>query len=192
VPFSGDEQGYHPGEGGAFMLLESLDEALERKAKIYAELVGFGMSTDSNPEMTQNDTTGANLIKAIEEALMSGNVGKEEIGWISCTERGIDAIRQAESNGIRHFWGDKINDISLINTIPFTGWLDSVSPLMNLSAMLYSALNKEAVPRHEGAASSLFASALMNKNPAPERKYGMCLGVAREGFNYAMLVKPYA
>ncbi len=191
VPFSEDERGYHPGEGGAFMLLESMDEAVQRNAKIYAEVLGFGMTTDSNPEMTENDPTGSNLIKAVEAALASGNVGKDEVAWIGCTERGIDTVRQAEYNGIRHFWGDQLKDISLINTIPFTGWLDSVSPLMNLSAMIYSAQNKEAIPRHAEAGSTPFAPALMNKKPASERGYGICLGVAREGYNYALLVKPH-
>jgi 3-oxoacyl-[acyl-carrier-protein] synthase II len=191
IPFAKSEQGYHPGEGGVFMMLEPFDDAKKRNADIYAEVMGSFITSDSNLNMHLNDTSGKGLIKAVEMALYEAKIDASQIGWISCTERGLASVRQAETRAIDHFWGDALDEIVIVNTIPFIGWMDSVSPLMNLTATILSARKKEHVAKvsHLDAASK-YSAALAKMKPAPRRPFGACLGVAREGYNYAIIIHP--
>ena len=191
VPFGKDSFGYHPGEGAAFMMLEPVDEAETNDRKVYAELVGSGMTIDSNQDMHCNDSSGKGLIKAIEMALNEAGINARQIGWISGTERGLVNINKAETKAINHYWSSQLEDISIVNTIPLIGWMDSVSPVMNLAAMIYSAQNGDLVPCYDvSKEESFFSTSLGNKRPALDREYGLCLGIAREGFNYALIIKP--
>jgi 3-oxoacyl-[acyl-carrier-protein] synthase II len=189
--FTEKDQGYHPGEGGVFMMLESFEAAKKQNADIYAEIMGSFITSDSNSDLHLNDPSGKGLIKAMEMALYEADIDASKIGWISCTERGLASVKQAETRAIDHFWGDVLEDIVIINTIPYIGWMDSVSSLMNLTATILSARkNKHLARGYKFDVASKYAAALTNLKPAPGKPFGACLGVAREGYNYAVIINP--
>ncbi len=102
-PFSKDRSGMILGEGGATFFLETLESAKERGAKIYAEIVGFGMSADAH-HITMPSSDGA--AKAIRGALKDGGLNPSEIGYINAHGTATTANDPMESEAINRVFGD--------------------------------------------------------------------------------------
>jgi 3-oxoacyl-[acyl-carrier-protein] synthase II len=81
-PFDAARDGFVMGEAGAVIVLEALDGAQARGAKIYAELIGYGVSSDAN-HITEPDPSGTNPARAMHMAFTEANIDPAEIGYIN-------------------------------------------------------------------------------------------------------------
>ena len=81
-PFDAERDGFVMGEAGAVVLLEELEHARERGATIYAELLGYGVSSDAN-HITEPDPTGKNPARAMTMALRDAGIDASEVGYIN-------------------------------------------------------------------------------------------------------------
>src|SRR6266496_1366280 len=81
-PFDGERDGLVMGEAGAVLVLEELEHARSRGAKIYGELAGYGLSSDA-AHMTEPDPTGANPARAMRMAIDDASVDPSEVGYIN-------------------------------------------------------------------------------------------------------------
>ena len=97
-PFSKDRDGLILGEGAAMLVLELLESAQARGAKIYAEICGFGMTSDAG-HLTMPSAIGA--AAAIRSALADGNLDLCDIGYINAHGTGTDANDRTETQAIR-------------------------------------------------------------------------------------------
>jgi nodulation protein E len=104
-PFSKDRRGMILGEGAAMFVLEPLDVAIARGARIHAEIVGFGMSADAC-HITQPSAEGA--ARAMRAALRDASLAPEEIGYINAHGTGTAANDIAESSAIRGIFGQRV------------------------------------------------------------------------------------
>ncbi len=104
-PFSRDRSGMILGEGAAMMVLEPLDVALARGAKVLGEICGFGMSSDAN-HITQPSADGA--ARAMRMALRDGGLRPEQIGYVNAHGTGTQANDIAETFAIRSVLGDRV------------------------------------------------------------------------------------
>jgi nodulation protein E len=112
-PFSKGRDGMTLGEGGAMLLLENAAAAQARGAKIYAEIVGFGMSADAY-HLTQPLAEGA--AKAIRAALTDSNLHPEQIGYVNAHGTGTQANDVMETQALRSVFGQHADNLMVSST----------------------------------------------------------------------------
>ncbi|MFY9753684.1 MAG: beta-ketoacyl-[acyl-carrier-protein] synthase family protein [Candidatus Acidiferrales bacterium] len=112
-PFSKDRRGMILGEGGGMMILEPWDAAQARGAKIYAEICGFGMTSDAH-HLTQPTVDGP--ARAMAGALREAGMRPEEIGYINAHGTGTPGNDPVESRAIRAVFGAHADKISISST----------------------------------------------------------------------------
>ncbi len=114
-PFDKNRKGITPGEGAAMLVLESLELAKRRGAKIYAEVVGCGFSCDAyHPTMPHPDGMGARL--AMERALHDAGLSLETVDYVSAHGTGTPANDKIEANAICTVMGDHAAKVA-VNSI---------------------------------------------------------------------------
>ncbi len=112
-PFSKDRRGMILGEGGAMFVLEPLEAAQARGARIHAELVGFGMSADAC-HITQPSIDGA--ARAMRAALRSAKLAPEQIGYINAHGTATLANDLTETAAIRQVFGAHADRLAISST----------------------------------------------------------------------------
>jgi nodulation protein E len=112
-PFSKNRSGMILGEGGAILVLESLDAARSRGAKVYGEIVGFGMSSDAFNVMAPSaDGAAASMTRALQDAELTA----DSIGYINAHGTGTLANDPTETRAIHLAFGAHANNLAISST----------------------------------------------------------------------------
>lgn len=135
-PFSADREGFVMGEGAGVIMLEELEHARQRGAKIYAEIAGFGMSSDAS-HITQPTLVGP--ARAIRMALDEGSVNPGEVDYINAHGTGTPLNDVTETQVIKSVFGDHASRLAISSTksmhghaMGATGAIEMVATLMAL------------------------------------------------------------
>jgi nodulation protein E len=112
-PFSKDRRGMILGEGGAMMVLEPMDAANARGAKVFAEICGFGMTADAH-HLTQPAVHGP--VRAMRGALREAGLEPEDVGYINAHGTGTPGNDPVESTAIREVFGAHADKIGVSST----------------------------------------------------------------------------
>jgi nodulation protein E len=112
-PFSADRRGLILGEGAGILLLEPLDAAQARGARVYAELAGFGMSSDAH-HLTQPTSSGP--ARAMRNALADAGLTAEQVGYVNAHGTGTRSNDPAETRAIRDVFGPHADRLAVSST----------------------------------------------------------------------------
>lgn len=121
-PFDATRDGFVPGEGAATLVLEDLDHALARGAKIYAEVVGYGHTSDAY-HPTAPMETGEGAAKAMQFALRDAGLEAKDIDYINAHGTSTPLNDAAETNAIKRALGEEAYNINISSTKSMTGHL---------------------------------------------------------------------
>lgn len=143
-PFDRDRDGFVLGDGAGVIVLEEYEHAKKRGAKIYAELIGFGMSADAF-HMTAPDETGEGFVASMENALKDAKIKPEDVNYIN-------------AHGTSTPIGDRIEALSIVKAFKDAAYEIPVSSTKSMTGHLLGAA---------GAVEAIFSILAIRDNVAP-------------------------
>lgn len=137
-PWDKERDGFVMGEGAGMLVMEEYEHAKKRGAKIYAELVGYGMSGDAY-HMTAPEPNGDGAYRAMKSALKKSNLGLDDISYINAHGTSTPLGDMVEIAAVRRLFGDSVHKISMSSTKSSIGHLlgasGSVEAIFSIKAM---------------------------------------------------------
>ncbi len=121
-PFDRDRDGFVMGEGAGILILEELQYALSRGARIYAEIVGYAMTCDAY-HMTSPVPGGAGAARAIQLALKDANITPDQVSYINAHGTSTKANDSTETTAIKTALGESAYQVAISSTKSMTGHL---------------------------------------------------------------------
>jgi 3-oxoacyl-[acyl-carrier-protein] synthase II len=144
-PFDAGRDGFVMGEGSGVIILESLESALNRGAKIYAEIVGYGMSSDAY-HITTPSPNGDGAARCMKAALKDADVEPEEIDYINAHGTSTKYGDELETAAVKTVFGGHAYKLCVSSTKSMTGHLLGASGGVEAIFSILSIYNNTVLP----------------------------------------------
>ena len=122
IPFDKERNGFVMGEGAGVLVLEELQHALDRGAKIYGEVVGYGSTCDAG-HMTSPSVDGSGAGKAMIQAMKEAGIEPKDVDYINAHGTSTPANDSAETTAIKYAMGEEAHNVPISSTKSMIGHL---------------------------------------------------------------------
>lgn len=144
-PFDVDRDGFVLGEGAAALILEEYEHAKARGAKIYAEMIGYGLSADAH-HLTAPHPEGHGAMKAMKKAMEHGKIKMTDVDHINTHGTSTPVGDVAEINAITSLFGEHAYNININSTKSMTGHLLGAAAAIEAVATILAVKNDIVPP----------------------------------------------
>jgi 3-oxoacyl-[acyl-carrier-protein] synthase II len=192
-PFDKDRDGFVMGEGAGIVILETLEHAGARGAKIYAELSGYG-ATDDAYHITAPDPEGTSAVKAMQRAMADAEVRPEQIQYVNAHGTSTILNDKTETKALKIVFGDHAKKLAISSTKSMTGHLLGAAGVVELVATILCMQNKTAHPtiNYETPDPECDLDYVPNKARPMEIHFALSNSLGFGGHNAVLVVKKYA
>ncbi len=189
-PFEQGRDGFVMAEGAAVLMLEEMDRAIARGARIYAEVVGFGSSNDAH-HMTAPRPDGAQAARSMSLALQDASIAPHEIGYINAHGSSTPLNDPTETLAIRRTFGEHADVVPVSSTKGYYGHALGASGAMEL-AITALALSRKWLPptlNHHTPAKGCDLDYIPNVGRDADVEYALSNSFGFGGINAAVVLK---
>jgi len=135
-PFDADRDGFVLGEGSAMLILEELEHAKKRGAKVYGEIIGYGSTSDAF-RVTDSHPEGRGAIASVRMAIRDAGISPDEVDYINAHGTSTSVNDRVETLVIKSVFGERAYKLPVSSTKSMTGHLIAAA---GASEMIYSLL----------------------------------------------------
>lgn len=192
IPFDKERDGFVMGEGSGILILESLEYALKRNAKIYAEITGYGATCDAY-HITSPAPNGEGGARAMKLAIKDSGIGEEEISYINAHGTSTPYNDKFETAAIKTVFGDYAYKVPVSSTKSMTGHLLGAAGAVE-AIVCVKALEEGFVPPTIGYKvpdEECDLDYVPNKGRKQELKYAMSNSLGFGGHNSTIVLKKW-
>ncbi|MBN2260964.1 MAG: beta-ketoacyl-ACP synthase II [Clostridiales bacterium] len=191
-PFDKDRDGFVMSEGAGMLILEEYDHAIERNAKIYAEIVGYGYTADAY-HITSPHPDGEGAARAMKMAINDAKIQNSDIDHINAHGTSTPLNDKYETLAIKSVFGDEAKNISINSTKSMTGHLLGAAGSIEAIAVVM-ALKEGFIPptiNYTTPDDGLDLDYTPNEGKKRDIKYGLSNSLGFGGHNGTLIFKKY-
>lgn len=191
-PFDKDRDGFVMGEGCGILILEELESAIKRNAKIYAEIVGYGMTSDAY-HITTPAENGEGAARAIQMAINDAGIEPEKIDYINAHGTSTYYNDLYETMAIKSVFGENAKNISISSTKSMTGHLLGASGAIEAIVCALAIKNNFVPPtiNLENPGEGMDLDYTPNKGKERTINYALSNSLGFGGHNATIVLKKY-
>ena len=193
IPFDKERGGFIMGEGAGILVLESLEHALARNAKIYGEIVGYSATCDAY-HITSPAPGGEGAARAMRYVIEEAGIKPEDISYINAHGTGTDANDKLETEAIKSVFGENAKNVPISSTKSMTGHLLGAAGAVEAVVAIKS-INDNFVPPtigYEVPDEECDLDYVPNKGRECEVNYAMSNSLGFGGHNGVILFKKWS
>jgi 3-oxoacyl-[acyl-carrier-protein] synthase II len=192
-PFDKDRDGFLMGEGAGIVILETLEHAQARGARIYAELSGYG-ATDDAYHITAPNPEGTSAVKAMQLALKDADLKPEEVQYVNAHGTSTALNDKTETKALKLVFGDHARKLAISSTKSMTGHLLGAAGVIELVATTLCINHKLAHPtiNYETPDPECDLDYIPNKARPLDIQCALSNSLGFGGHNAVLVVKRYA
>lgn len=192
IPFDKERSGFVMGEGAGILMLEELEHAIKRGAKIYAEVVGFGSTSDSY-HITAPDPEGNGIIRAMNLAMNEAGIKPEDIDYINAHGTSTHLNDAGETLAVKKAFGEASKTVAMSSIKGNVGHLLGAAGAVEAIATV-KAIQESLIPptiNYKVPDEECDLDVVPNVPRKKELKYAMSNSLAFGGHNGSLIFKKY-
>lgn len=191
-PFDRDRDGFVMGEGAGVLILESLESAERRNARIYAEIVGYGMTGDAF-HITAPSEDGDGAIRVMQVTIQDAGISPREINYINAHGTSTPFNDRAETMAIKKVFGDHAKKLAVSSTKSMTGHLLGAAGGLEGAILALAIHNQMAPPtiNLDNPEAECDLDYVPHRSRKMEIRYALSNSFGFGGTNGALLFKRY-
>lgn len=192
IPFDQERHGFVMGEGAGIMVLEEYEHAVNRGAKIYAEIVGYGATCDAY-HMTSPDESSEGQANSMICAIEDAEISREDIGYINAHGTSTKYNDKFETQAIKNVFGEYAAEIPISSTKSMTGHLLGAAGAVE-AIVCAKALQDSYIPatiNHLVTDPELGLNFVPNEGISQEFEYALSNAFGFGGHNATLILKKH-